>query len=231
MAMNPDRRSFLGLSAGASALALASSTEACAADVTADVDFDAALDAELEAAASKPVLDVAPFTNPVIIDAVELLHGRDDYFCRVRSRDGAVGVSADNGRAEILAPIFTRLVAPFFIGKDARQLEDLHWALYREGDNYKYQGLALWCCVAMVEFAILDLLGQIAKKPMAELLGGVVRQRVPFYVASGRRDTTPDQEIEYLQSLIAQTGAKAVKYRVGGRMSKNADAMPGRTET
>ncbi|MEK7996877.1 MAG: mandelate racemase/muconate lactonizing enzyme family protein, partial [Planctomycetota bacterium] len=57
-----------------------------------------------------------------------------------------------------------------------------------------------------------------------------VRQEVPFYVASGRRDSTPQEEAEYLASLVEETGAKAVKFRVGGRMSRNADAMPGRTE-
>jgi L-alanine-DL-glutamate epimerase-like enolase superfamily enzyme len=29
---------------------------------------------------------------------------------------------------------------------------------------------------------------------------------------------------------VEETGAKAIKFRLGGRMSKNADAMPGRTE-
>jgi L-alanine-DL-glutamate epimerase-like enolase superfamily enzyme len=65
---------------------------------------------------------------------------------------------------------------------------------------------------------------------MGQLLGGVVRRDVPFYVASGRRDSTPEEEVEYLAQLVEETGAKAVKFRVGGRMSRNADAMPGRTE-
>jgi L-alanine-DL-glutamate epimerase-like enolase superfamily enzyme len=37
--------------------------------------------------------------------------------------------------------------------------------------------------------------------------------------------------VEYLGQLVAQSGAKAVKFRVGGRMSRNADASPRRTET
>ncbi len=82
----------------------------------------------------------------------------------------------------------------------------------------------------MVEFAILDMLGRMTNQSLGELLGGVVRTSVPFYVASGRRDTTPEQEIEYLKGLIDQTAAKAIKYRVGGRMNRNQDAMPGRTE-
>ena len=80
------------------------------------------------------------------------------------------------------------------------------------------------------QFAILDLFGRITNKSIGELIGGVTRTSVPFYVASGRRDTTPQQEIDYLKSLIDETGAKAVKYRVGGRMSRNQDASPGRTQ-
>jgi L-alanine-DL-glutamate epimerase-like enolase superfamily enzyme len=57
-----------------------------------------------------------------------------------------------------------------------------------------------------------------------------VRREVACYVASGRRDTTPEQEIEHLRKLIAESGCRAVKFRLGGRMSRNADASPGRTE-
>jgi L-alanine-DL-glutamate epimerase-like enolase superfamily enzyme len=85
--------------------------------------------------------------------------------------------------------------------------------------------------VALVEFAILDMLGRMAGKSINELMGGGIRTSVPFYVASGRRDTTPEQEVDYLKRLIDETGAKAVKYRLGGRMDRNRDAMPGRTET
>ncbi len=48
-------------------------------------------------------------------------------------------------------------------------------------------------------------------------------------MASGRRDSTPEEEVDYLRGLIEETQARAVKFRLGGRMSRNADAMPGRT--
>jgi L-alanine-DL-glutamate epimerase-like enolase superfamily enzyme len=184
----------------------------------------------LDEAAAKPVLELKGLKDPVIIESIELLRKGRDHFLRVRSQEGAEGISVDNGRADILHPILNRLIIPYFIGKDARELEAHLFGVYRDRDNYKFQGLALWCPVALVEFAILDLLGRLTGKSMSELLGGVVRTRVPFYVASGRRDTTPDQEIDYLRSLIEKTGAKAIKYRVGGRMSRNQDASPGRTE-
>jgi L-alanine-DL-glutamate epimerase-like enolase superfamily enzyme len=186
---------------------------------------------DLDRAAAAPVLKRDGLKSPVIIESIRLLQKDDEYFVHVRSKDGAEGVSLTNPpRAEYLDKVLNQLVTPFFIGKDARDLEDLLWELYRWKDNYKLYGLALWSPQAWVEFAILDMLGRVAGKPMGALLGEVVRQEVAFYVASGRRDTTPEQEIEHLQKLVEQSGAKALKFRVGGRMSRNADAMPSRTE-
>jgi L-alanine-DL-glutamate epimerase-like enolase superfamily enzyme len=187
---------------------------------------------ELDRARLSPVLKRDFFPAPVVIDSIRLLKKDADYLVHVRSKDGAEGISLTNPpRAEYLDKILKQLVIPFFIGKDARDLDNLLWELYRWQDNYKLYGLALWSPQAWVEFAILDMLGRIAGKPMGALLGDIVRQDVAFYVASGRRDTTPEQEVAHLQKLVAQSGARALKFRVGGRMSRNADAMPGRTET
>jgi L-alanine-DL-glutamate epimerase-like enolase superfamily enzyme len=224
-AMKTNRRKFLGVAAGATALSLARSASGNAPKSTAEVSPEA-----LDQAAAKPVLQTSAFKDPVIIESIELLRKGKEHFVRVRAKDGAEGVSVDNGRMDVLHPIFNRLVAPYFIGKDARDLEELLFQDYRQGDNYKFQGLALWCPTAMVEFAILDMLGRRSNQSLGQLLGGVNHKSMPFYVASGRRDTTPEQEIVYLKSLIEKTGAKAVKYRVGGRMSRNEDAMPGRTD-
>ena len=163
--MKSSRRNFLSM-ARCGALALVGSKRGG----TAQLDMD-----EFDVAAARPVLDLKGLKDPVIIESIELLRKGDEYFLRVRSKDGAEGISVDNGRADILHPILNRLVAPYFIGKDARDLEELLFGVYREGDNYKFQGLALWCPVAMVEFAILDLLGRIAGRSIGELLGGVIR--------------------------------------------------------
>jgi L-alanine-DL-glutamate epimerase-like enolase superfamily enzyme len=186
---------------------------------------------ELDRVAALPVLRREGFTSPVIIDSIRMIKKGDDHLIHVRSKDGAEGISVANPpRPEYLEQIFKKLVVPNFLGKDARDLETLLWENYRAHDNYKLYGLALWCPQAWVEFAILDMLGRIARKPLGALLGDVVRQEIPFYVASGKRDTTPEQEVAYLQQLLQKSGARAVKFRVGGRMSRNADAMPGRTD-
>lgn len=219
--MNFTRRSFLRLTMGAGAVSLIPSAFAGSAEVT---------DETLEQAAAKPVLRLKGLKAPVIIESIELLRKGRDHFVRVRSKDGAEGISVDDGRMDIFHPILNRLVIPYFIGKDARDLEEHLFGVYRYQSNYKLQGLALWCPVALVEFAILDMLGRLTGQSLGDLLGGVIRTSMPFYVASGRRDTTPEQEIDYLKSLIDRTGAKAIKYRVGGRMNRNQDALPGRTD-
>jgi L-alanine-DL-glutamate epimerase-like enolase superfamily enzyme len=228
--MRINRRGWLAGAAGAGAAALAAGCAGRREAANAGVQSPS-LEA-LDRAAAQPVLKLDGATSPVVIDSIRLLKKGEDYLVHVRSKDGAEGVSLTNPpRATYLYPVLNKLVIPFFIGKDARGLEEHLWELYRWQDNYKLYGLALWSPQAWVEFAILDMLGRIEGKPMGELLGGVVRREVPFYVASGRRDTTPEQEVEYLRKLLAESGARALKFRVGGRMSRNADAMPGRTET
>jgi L-alanine-DL-glutamate epimerase-like enolase superfamily enzyme len=84
--------------------------------------------------------------------------------------------------------------------------------------------------VAGAEFAILDLLGKLAGKSLGDLLGGARQRDIAVYRASGVRGNTPEVEVESLKQLVAETGAKALKFRLGGRMSKNADSLPGRTD-
>lgn len=231
--MKLTRRKFLATSATASAVvAAAGQSHAATAAITPPPGTVSppVSDEALVQAAAQPVLDLKRLKEPVIIESIQLLKHEREYFVRVRSKDGAEGLAVDDGRASVLYPILQQLVIPYFIGKDARDLEEHLFGVYRYKSNYKLQGLALWCPVALVELAILDLLGRIAGRSIGELLGGVLRTSVPFYVASGRRDSTPEQEVEYLQRLLTETGAKAVKYRVGGRMSRNQDALPGRTE-
>jgi len=220
--MRLNRRSFLQTAVG---LSCAAAVPGRAGDKTAQPTL-----AQLDRAAAAPVLKADLFTSPVRITSIELLTDKKNHFVRTRSADGAEGIALTNGRARYLHPIFKQLVAPYFIGKDARQLDALLDGVYVHSSNYKLSGLAFWCCVAWVEFSILDLLGKIARKPVGELLGTVIRREVPIYVASGNRDTTPEQEVAILGKHIERTEARAVKFKVGGRMSNNADSMPGRTE-
>ena len=226
--MKIDRRALLQMATAAGALSANTGCRPVGHRSSAGASGPSA--EELEQASAKPVLVTEGLTSPVVLESIRLLKKDRDYFIHVRSEDGAEGISVPNSRASYLYTILYGRIRPFLLGKDMRQLEDHLWELYRHESNYKLQGLAFWCPHSWVEFAILDMLGRIAKKPMGELLGGVARREIPYYIASGRRDSTPEEEVEYLRKLVDETGARAVKFRVGGRMSRNADAMPGRTK-
>jgi len=222
--MQVNRRKFLaGATAGAASLGAASHK----AKHAKAPNF-----AELDRVAALPVVKRDGLTSPVIIESIRLLKKDRDHLIHIRSKDGAEGVAVVNeSRGDFIAPILRSNITPFLKGKDARDWDNLLWELYRHKDNYKLYGLLFWSAQASVEFEVLDMLGRIARKPMGGMVGDIVRKEIPFYIASGRRDTTPEQEIEYLHSLVDKSGAKAIKFRLGGRMSRNADAMPGRTTT
>ena len=180
--------------------------------------------AKIDKAMTTPILRTEFFKQPVKIAGVDLLKNGGQYLVRVRSTDGAVGIAVAHPNVVATTyPILLERVAPFFVGKDARELESLLEGVYLHSSNYKWQGLPFWVCVASAEFAILDLLGRIAAKPVGELLGGVVRKEVAVYRASSNRGNSPEKEIEHLRRLVAESGAKAIKFRLGGRMKYNEE--------
>jgi len=91
-------------------------------------------------------------------------------------------------------------------------------------------GQPFWCPVAYVEQSILDLLGKVAGKPVTGLLGGARRERIPVYLSGSDRVFSAEDEVDVYVRGVAETGARAVKFKIGGRMSRNEDAYPGRTE-
>jgi L-alanine-DL-glutamate epimerase-like enolase superfamily enzyme len=187
--------------------------------------------ANLDRILKQPVLKLDMVKKPVKVASIELLRHRTTFLVRARSADGAEAVTVPNpDRMAVVYPFFLRDVAPVFVGKDARDLEKLLWDAYRHASNYKMQGIALWVCVAAVEMALLELLGQAAARPVADFFGGAKRRDIPVYFASGNRGNKPEAEVEHLKKLVADSGVTAVKFRLGGRMSRNADSLPGRTE-
>src|SRR5258708_30923297 len=73
-------------------------------------------------------------------------------------------------------------------------------------------------------------MGKTVKKPAGELLGGILRKEIAVYLSGSGRDTTAEEEVDVYVQGVEQTGAKAVKFKIGGRMSANRDAYPGRTD-
>jgi len=171
--------------------------------------------------------------EPVRIEAVELVRYRPDReqpgidFVRVRDGDGAQGVAKLCWVGALLHPIFPRLI-PAFAGRDARDLAELVKDAYR--GSYKFHGAPLWSCIAALEAAVLDLLGQRAGRSVAECFGGPRREPIPVYLSFMRRDTEPEAEVELVAERLAATGARAAKVKVGGRMGRVEGPIEQRSE-
>ena len=177
----------------------------------------------------KPVFNFHRFsTTPINIESIDLLAAHNRYFLRTRSTDGAEGLIETKDMVDYI-PILAHRVRKHFLGKDARDLEHLIDEVYATNSNYKLAGQEFWCPVAYVEQSLLDLMGKSWKKPVGELLGGVLRKEIPVYLSGSGRDTTAEEEVEVYVREQERTGAKAVKFKIGGRMSDNYDATPGRT--
>src|SRR5665647_745794 len=136
----------------------------------------------------EPVLKREQFTLPVIIETLELLRYKDNFLCRVRSKDGVEGFSfGQNDQLKSLYPIFVTRMQEYFIGKDARDLESLLEEVYVFKSNYKLQGIAIWVPLATIEFAILDMLGKIANMSIGALIGTVQTSKINVYQANSER--------------------------------------------
>ncbi len=220
--MKTNRRKFIGTTlAGGLGAALPLST--CSKEKPVDKYY------RLDEILKKPVLKGDLFKSPVIIESLELLRFRNSFICRVRSKDGAVGISVANNEQMIsLYPVFTNRLQPYFIGKDARNLESLIDGVYVYQSNYKMQSLALWVPLATIEFAILDMLGRIAGKSIGQLIGERHNKKIAVYQANGEREITAELTVEHLIKEVGETNAKALKLKVGGRMSNNFEDPPGR---
>lgn len=187
--------------------------------------------AELDKVIDRPVLKTEFFADPVIIESIELLRYNDNFICIVRSTDGAEGISVSNNFQMVsLYPIFIHRVQPYLIGKDARELEKLLDELYVYRSNYKLQNLALWIPVATAEFAILDMLGRISGRSIGKLIGEIHNTAIAVYQANNFRGRTAEESVALIREHVEQTQARALKFKVGGRMSNNADYPPGRSE-
>ena len=182
----------------------------------------------------RPVLKKDLFAAPVIIETVELLRYNNSYLCRVRSKDGAEGISVGHSGLRTLYPVFLDNLQPFFIGKDARELDLILEKVYIFGFNFRYNGIALGLPLATIEFAILDMLGRIARKPVGELIGEIHNPEVGVYVATEWREKPVEESIELIKGAVAEYDTRALKIKVGGLMFMTADmyavAPPGRTE-
>jgi D-galactarolactone cycloisomerase len=150
------------------------------------------------------------YRMPRPIGCSTLLYGeRDILLVKISTDEGLVGWGETFPFPGVRATIAEGL-APKLIGQDPMQ----HRRLWRQlwGPNFG-NGMA----VGAVDIALHDLRGKALGLPIAELLGGRLRDRVPVYASGLSYIEGIDAEKQYPETAIELVGRgfKALKIRIG----------------
>jgi glucarate dehydratase len=153
--------------------------------------------------------------------------------------DGLSGWGELGGGGESAEAAVTGLL-PYLRGHDPLQLEQLRWKIMNPTATLYNNRLQLH---AAIEMACLDLAGKRLGLRACDLLGGAIRDRVPFasylfyrYEAEGRGgETTPQEIAAHARDLASKHGFTTHKLK-GGHFSPDhdvavmealSDALPG----
>ncbi|MHC1767336.1 MAG: mandelate racemase/muconate lactonizing enzyme family protein [Verrucomicrobiia bacterium] len=223
--MKSTRRHFLTKAGAAGLASPLLAVTARGAEVTDRVrQPDAeARQARLRDVLRQPVLKKELFKSPVIIESLELLRWENSFLCRVRSTDGAEGISVAHSGMRTLYPIFLHNLQPFFLGKDIRELDLILDRVFIYGFSFRYNGISLGLPLATIELAILDLLGRIAGRSLGQLIGEIHHPEVAVYVATEWRERPLEETFERIKKAVAEYDAKALKIKVGYLMFMTKD--------
>jgi len=233
--MKTNRRKFIS-TAVAGSLAAVLPLSSCGTDSKTSVsqsDLQSRY-SMLDEILKQPVLKRELFTSPVIIESLELLRSENSFICRVRSTDGAEGISVGHNELRTLWPIFINNLQRFFVGQDARELDLIVDRVFIYNFNFRYNGRALGIPLATIEFAILDMLGKIAGKSMGNLIGEIRNPEVGVYMATEFRELPLEEHFERIKKTVSEYDVKALKIKVGYQYAGTTDihyaGLPGKTE-
>ena len=149
-------------------------------------------------------------------------------FVKVTIEDGSFGFGQmSTYHADITNQIFHKQVAPWVLGKDYLDFDDLADFVFER--EHKFPGSYLLRALAGLDTALWDLKGKTEKKPVVSLIGGTPGQ-LRIYGSSMKRDIKPKDEAERFNKLFNEKGINAFKFRVGSECGRGKDEWEGRTE-
>ena len=123
-------------------------------------------------------------SDQVKITAVETLHceagWRNYHFCKVTTNEGIVGWSEfDEGFGSPGVSTVIEALSPRLAGRSALDHETIYHDLFHA--TRPAAGSVVGQGIGAIENALLDIKGKALGVPVATLLGGMVRSRVPVY--------------------------------------------------
>ena len=149
-------------------------------------------------------------------------------FVKSTVEDGSTGFGQmSTYHADITAQIFHKQVAPWVLGKDYSNFDDLEDFIFER--EHKFPGSYLLRAIAGLDTSLWDLKGKIQNKPVVSLIGGSPGH-LRIYGSSMKRDIKPSDEAERFKKLFNDKGVNAFKFRVGSECGRGKDEWEGRTE-
>ena len=130
----------------------------------------------------------------------------------VETDDGLIGLGEIGGGGESAVAAFAAL-KPYLVGHDPTRLEELRFRIANPTASLYNPRTQM---LAAIEFACLDILGQRWGVPVCDILGGRLRDRVPFASYLFFRYKNPKDgsgEIRTVDQLVCE--ARALKERYG----------------
>src|SRR5579883_2436813 len=173
------------------------------------------------------IVDIRPTTVTVPLEA-PLRHANGVHWGRfvrtiveVETDNGLIGLGEMGGGGESAEAIF-RAMKSYLVGHDPARLEEMRFLIANPTASlYNNRTQVL----AALEFACLDILGQAWNVPVSEILGGRLRDRIPFATYSFFRYPNPktgegevrtiDQVIANIRSLKERHGFTTHKVKAG----------------
>ncbi len=164
------------------------------------------------------IIDIRPTTVTVPLEA-PLRHANGCHWGRfvrtiveVETDDGLIGLGEMGGGGESAEAAF-RAMKAYLVGHDPARLEEMRFLIANPTASlYNNRTQVL----AALEFACLDILGQQWGVPVSEILGGRLRDRVPFASYLFFRYANPKArvaEVRTIDQLVAH--ARDLKERFG----------------
>jgi len=143
----------------------------------------------------------------------------DDCVIRVKTDQGVTGV----GEVESLAPAVQAIVnAPpahnharglreLLVGRDPTQPQDLWELMYEATDYVGRRGLIIHA-MGGIDMALWDIKGQVEKKPVHQLLGGLRRDRIEAYGTIYPMAQTAEAVERQVEDAIRRLRLRNVKF-------------------
>jgi L-alanine-DL-glutamate epimerase-like enolase superfamily enzyme len=161
----------------------------------------------------------------MLITSVEFLILDNSFpFVLIKTDDGITGIGECFRRQpKITKTVVEELLAPAIIGKSPLQTAARFQDMASAGDASEIGG-AIWIGIAGLDIAMWDLKGKALGMPIYDLLGGKVRDEMPVYASSMKRDMTPLEEAKRALYFVEQ-GYKSYKLHsaVPGKIDHPAD--------